>query len=110
MGSSYGAISSRSRGSNGAGTAFESVRRVQVDFFTAACLRTDRAFITRRLHHADTLPLLAVHELRITQTVTSISLTCSVTTDENVHELRITQTVTSVSLTCSEITNGPHNL
>jgi hypothetical protein len=54
----------------------------QIDLFTAACLRTDRAFITRRLRHADILLLLlAVHELRMTQTVTSMSLTCSVTTD-----------------------------
>jgi hypothetical protein len=51
MGSSYGAISSR--------------LREQVDLFTAACLRTDRAFITRRPYHADILPLLAVHELRM---------------------------------------------
>jgi hypothetical protein len=48
IGSSYGAISSQSRFWIGAGTAFESVRRVQV--FSAACLRTDRAFITRWLY------------------------------------------------------------
>jgi hypothetical protein len=122
IGSSYGAISSRSKVSNRKPVqlsnrsrvewrwySFRIGRREQVDLFTAACLRTDRAFITRRPHHADTLPLLAVLELRITQTVTSVSLTYSVTTDENVHELRIIQTVTSVSLTCLGITNGLYN-
>jgi hypothetical protein len=62
--SSYEAISSRSR-VEWRWYSFRISRREQVDLFTAACLRTDRVFITRRSYHADTLPLLAVYKLRM---------------------------------------------